>query len=177
MDKSLARNFAFALKYHPFVNLTAPERVVDFLTAMYFSLTNLHEPSKIYEEFPRNEFPIEATAERGPFSAVYLRRVLRNELVKYEEPTILGEISRRLTPRLGIRDSNILLKKVFQDRGLVKLIQGCSSPFSIVGYLESCRAETESKREATIIRPLVLIPNTPGKQEVLDWETFHTKEY
>jgi len=129
-----------------------------------FGLTkaNVPEPSRFYENM---ENGMDLFKENGYIHFLTLQRVLRNKLQLKKTYDVVSDF-------LQIYFSDKLNRSLRTNKNLIKIMEKCEKPFSLLGELQSFDVNCVGDYIRT--KPILVIPQATNLKVISDWEEANT---
>jgi hypothetical protein len=169
MEKIAAEMLTSNLIRHPYITVEDPDRIFNFLIS-----AEAPKAKKFYQELPENVF---ITPGSGEDYFLSLGTILRNRNAKPNETNRWKYFYENLINNLRIKNIEVLVRKIEQDKGIIAIMRKCGLDFSLLGCFKTYQHSTESKPERTNIRPILIIPGISGnkdKDNIFEWEQANT---
>lgn len=138
-------------------------------------LKRAHIPpsSKFSITMPDDPHP-QVVDEQGRYHSLSLRRILRNQGARYHSLPFLDRLYGLFASSVGIHSSNLLVARIKASRKLIRLMEDCPHPFSLLGKFQTYAFDNPDEILFIKTRPLLIIPNAADTQEVYRWESDNT---
>jgi len=166
MDKGLAELLVGEFVKHCTVTQPDSRLFLDVLAS-----AEVPDSSRFYEELPDKKQLIDDT---GSYHYLSLRRVLRNANAKSATPAVWKRCVEGFATLFGIYSSDVLSRRLREDRELVHMMQSCDAPFSLLGKLESYDFDNPGEKLYVVTRPVLVIPGFACAWRVNEWEKANT---
>lgn len=169
MDRNVAEKLAADLERHtPLTPNLLPNK--NYFLDLLIS-TDMSVSRRFYEEVAPNQvfIPDNATSQHHSLS---IRRVLRNNQARDYQLSRLKGLYEAASAALGIRDSDILTRRLRMDGSLARLMAEAAlhgQPYSLLAKLETF----DELSRKMVTRPLVIIPDS-APERVSSWENANT---
>ena len=169
MERSQAEALIEKLvKHPPLTPNVLPNR--DYFINLLVS-TDVPPSKRFYEEIDHNEVEINDPAMDFTHR-VALRRVLRNNLARENELSLLKALYEAVVSKMGVYDSDVFTRRLRTDKDLVRMMAQSGQQYSLLGKLETF--DELSGKIST--RPLLIIPNAPDLDRITAWEIANIKK-
>jgi len=126
------------------------DEMVDYLTGIKpeGAVTVLPEYAFFVPECPNG------TGDR--MQHISLRRLINNQEAGLVMPTFRQNVKDYLTTFFGAYSSDLYMRLLFSDENMVRILNGCLEPFSMLGKIENVDVSTGVTKAKT--SPLLVIP-------------------
>lgn len=165
MEREVAEVLIDGLENHP--EIIPPDRSL-FMNTL--TSTKVPASSRFYVELPDTQ-QIVQDAERHHYLS--LRRVLRNRNAEKRQQSLLKQTYEVLAALVGVYSSDILARRLREDKGLVDMMARSRHPFSLLGKFQTYDLVSPAVL-FIVTRPVLVIPDAEDVSKILAWERANT---
>lgn len=122
---------------------------------------------------PDNKYAL-TIEETYSYLNLSLHRILRNREVRQYNPSMIEKVVDFLFARIGVYSPDILVRKIAANEALVKLMDECEHPFSLLGEFQDIDYSQPERIVFSRVSPILVIPNVKDYAKISEWERQYT---